>query len=197
MKGIFGTLMFALSVVISMAAPPPTPQETEERLLPLLLHDDASFIRMAGFDWGEPPHVSDWEMMDGTMWGELGVFSVQFRVFFTATEDLYTEMNAEEVLWESDADGENEEKGYVRIGRAGERFSIKYKFTVHRVDGKLEFTAPDQRKHGIAEWPHGIWQARTRSCWEAWGAALGKSVAFYDSEDAMRDALRRKADSRQ
>ncbi len=196
MKGIFGALLFALSAGLALAAPPPTPRETEERLLPSLLRDDASCIRMAGFDWTDNLHVSDWEMVDCAMWGEPGIFEIRFRVFFTATEDLYEEVSAASVL-ESSSRDEDESHGYVRIGKAGERFSIRYEFSAHRVDGKLEFVHPDRRKHCIEEWPHGAWNVRARSCWEAWGKALGKPMAFYDSKDDMRDALRRAAGSRQ
>lgn len=197
-------LWFAVAVftacTMASGAEVPTAREVEDQVMPLLLLNDASDIRMAGFDLTDDLQVSDLEVTDEAAWCAPGFFTLHFRVFFTATEDIYAEVPLSETLWwselESWAEKEGRElarEGYVLVGKAGQRFSVKYEIRVERVAGKLALADSDSLPRGNMEWPGGFDKARARSCWEAWASALGRKMAFHESVDALQKALRAEA----
>lgn len=170
--------LFFFAAVRAFAGPP-TAQEVRKQVLPALLMGEISDIHMAGLDVPDTDEaeILDLAATDLAPWGEPGCHQIAFRMYWTATEDVYAQWIGEV------PDGE---VWLVRCGRAGRSYAEKWEeITVERKteNGETGFAVKRKNGKGKVEWDiaTGLSSVATRSCWEAQAAVTGETLKFFDS----------------
>lgn len=170
----------------ALAAPPPSVEDVRSQILPPLVIQEVADIRMAGLDAPDEVRIADLSVIDMTAWIAANCYQISFRVFLTATEDVYVR-----ALGQNDAEGEI---SLVRCGRAGRSYAERWEEidiegkTVLDEQGKEKTVFALKSAHkGTVEWDFsaGGSFAATKSCWEAQAAVTGERLKFYDSPDQL------------
>ena len=170
----------------ALAAPPPSVEDVRSQILPPLVIQEVADIRMAGLDAPDEVRIADLSVIDMTAWIAANCYQISFRVFLTATEDVYVR-----ALGQNDAEGEI---SLVRCGRAGRSYAERWEEidieskTVLDEQGREKTVYALKNPHkGTVEWDFsvGVSFAATKSCWEAQAAVTGERLKFYASPDQL------------
>ncbi len=170
----------------------PTADVVRDQVLPVLVRDVITDIRMAGLDCDAKPQVLDLGARYMDYWEEPGFYDVSFRTYWKATEDVYVKLFRSGIpageIW------------LLRCGRAGRLYPIQWKRllvgrrTVPDDRGNLktvfepDLTAQDR---GVISWDVDEGGPfATRSCWEARVVYTGETLRFFDSPSEISTSAR-------
>ena len=185
-NAVLSVFLFLSSLPLAVFAGPPTAEEVKKDILSVLVMAEITHIRMTGLDIpdiGSNAEILDLASIDLGPWGEPGCFQIGFRVYWTATEDVYMRFlggnDSEEVL------------SLVRCGRKGHSYAEKWdELTVERKTEKNARGANTTRLvikkklgPGKIEWDvnTGLSSVATKSCWEAQAAVTGETLTFFEA----------------
>lgn len=171
------------------AAGAPTVDDIRDQVLPALLMNEISVLHMAGLDAPAPIPIVDLAVTDLGVWGEPGCYELSFRVYWTATDDVYAK-------WIGPGPSLGE-IWLIRCGRASARYAEKWveisveRKTVPDEKGGMKTVYEWKRRAsdgiGQIEWDIGIGSsfAATKACWEAQAAVTGETLKFFESPDQL------------
>lgn len=175
-------LAIAVSVLpcATLLAKMPTTEDLRRDILPLLLINDITDIRLAGLDLDEKHPIVDLVVEDLTPWGQPGESHVSLRVRFRATEDIYGREEAKD----------GEVVNLIRIGIAGKSYAARYEFEVRGEtdeddSGNLRtvFRFTRNPYPGDFSWEDGAGALGigVRAAWEAQADITGETLRFANS----------------
>lgn len=161
----------------------PTVEDISNQILPVLLLSEMSLLHMAGLDAPENEPIVDVAILDLSGYGEANCYDIAFRLYWTATEDVYAKWTGR-----GPADGET---WLLRCGRAHMRYPEKWEeVTIERKSvrdekGNWKSGFEIKRNPGIGTitWDigSGLIPFGTKSCWEAQAAVTGEKLRFFDN----------------
>lgn len=179
------TLVALLGIILALPlyAKVPTGEDVQKYLLPALIMREIADLRMAEFDLSEDLQILDFTAVDQSAWGEPNCSEVSFRLYFKATQDVYSQKSE---------DGDDEKTFTLhRVALAGKQYAISFKIIVKSetepdANGKMHtvFKLARQPNRGSWAFENGapaIGSIGSRRAWEAVAEATGSTLQFYNS----------------